>query len=120
LATGKPGGPSDSPHPVVSFTFTDPNTPNRATAYGYDSNGNLTTLTDANTHTTQNGFDPPNQLNQETMPAGQTQTRLYDAAGNLTSLKDYNGHTTTYTYDTLNRLTQRRVSRTPRRASGRR
>ena len=82
--------------------------PQNATAYGYDSNGNLTALEDANTHTTQNGFDPLNQLQQETLPDKQnTQTRTYDAAGNLTSLKDYNGHTTTYTYDTMNRLTQR-------------
>jgi YD repeat-containing protein len=62
-----------------------------------------------NTHTTVNGFDVLNQLKQETMPAGQAQTRLYDNAGNLTSLTDYNGKTTTYTYDKLNRL----LSRTP-------
>jgi RHS repeat-associated protein len=55
------------------------------------------------------GFDVLSQLKQETMPAGQTQTRTYDSAGNLTSLTDYNGKTTTYTYDTLNRL----LSRTP-------
>jgi YD repeat-containing protein len=72
----------------------------------------LWNLTDARTNTTQNVFDPLNQLHQETMPAGQTQTRLYDPAGNLTSLTDYNGHTTTYAYDALNRLLTK--ARTPR------
>ena len=97
---------------VVQKNHPDPD--HNTTAYGYDSHGNLTTLTDANAHTTQNGFDPLNQLGQETMPAGQTQTRLYDKAGNLVSLKDYNGHTTTYTYDAMNRLLQR----TPDAATG--
>ena len=31
--------------------------PENTTSYNYDVNGNLTTLTDANSHTTQNGFD---------------------------------------------------------------
>ena len=65
------------------------------------------TLTDANSHTTQNGFDVLRQLKTETMPSGNlTQTRTYDPAGNLLSLTDYNGKTTTYTYDALNRITQ--------------
>jgi RHS repeat-associated protein len=85
--------------PSQSFTTT--------TAYSYDANGNLNALTDANSHTTLNGFDVLNQLKQETMPAGQTQTRSYDATGNLISLTDYNGKTTTYTYDALNRLLSR-------------
>jgi RHS repeat-associated protein len=83
--------------------------PQNSTAYTYDPNGNLSNLTDANSNTTQNGFDTLNQLKQETMPVGQTQTRIYDAAGNLTSLTDYNGKTTTYAYDALNRL----LSKTP-------
>ena len=40
------------------------------TGYGYDVNGNLTTLTDANSHTTENGFDLLNHLNPETLPTG--------------------------------------------------
>jgi RHS repeat-associated protein len=87
---------------VIQTAHPDP--AHNTTLYGYDPKGNLSTLTDANTHTTQNAFDSLGQLKTETMPMGQTQTRLYDAAGNLTSLTDYNGHTTTYTYDTQNRL----------------
>jgi YD repeat-containing protein len=87
---------------VIQTAHPDPS--HNTTLYGYDPNGNLSTLTDANTHTTQNAFDQLSQLQTETMPAGQTQTRTYDYAGNLTSLIDYNGHKTTYTYDSLNRL----------------
>ncbi len=83
--------------------------PENTTSYQYDPDGNLTNLTDANTHTTLNGFDFLGQLNLEAMPAGQQQTRTYDAAGNLQTLTDYNGKTTTFAYDTLNRL----MSRTP-------
>jgi YD repeat-containing protein len=58
---------------------------------GYDNDGNLITLTDANSHTTQNVFDLLNQLTTETLPAsGPSQLRSYDAAGNRLSLKDFN------------------------------
>jgi RHS repeat-associated protein len=86
-----------------------PSAASYTTAYNYDTSGNLISLQDANIHTTQNGFDIFNELNQEMMPAGQTQTRTYDSAGNLATLTDYNGKTTTYTYDNLNRL----LARTP-------
>jgi len=107
---------TDQANNVVQYTYDAANqlksviqtaspNPQNTTAYNYDANGNLTNLADANSHTTLNGFDVLNQLKQETMPAGQVQTRTYDAAGNLISLTDYNGKTTTYSYDTLNRLT---------------
>jgi RHS repeat-associated protein len=81
-----------------------PDSSHNTTTYGYDTNGNLTSLEDANTHITANVFDVFNQLHQETMPALQSQTRTYDAAGNLQTLLDYNGKTTTYTYDSMKRL----------------
>jgi RHS repeat-associated protein len=82
-----------------------PNPSHNTTAYGFDPNGNLTSWTDVNGHTTQNGFDLANELNSEILPAGgPTQTHTYDSAGNLTSLLDFNGKTTSYTYDSLNRL----------------
>jgi RHS repeat-associated protein len=84
-----------------------PDSSHNTTTYGYDTNGNLISLEDANTHTTQNAFDGFNQLQQETMPANQSQTRTYDGAGNLQTLLDYNGKTTTYTYDSMNRLLSR-------------
>lgn len=93
----------DAANQLQSVIQTASPNPQNTTAYGYDPKGNLSNLTDANTHLTQNAFDVLSQLKTETMPAGQTQTRNYDAAGNLTSLIDYNGKTTTYTYDALNR-----------------
>src|ERR1051326_2092695 len=90
---------------VIQLNHPDP--AHHTTAYNYDANGNLNTLTDANSHTTQNGFDVLNQLTTETLPAGPpTQTRTYDLAGNLASLTDYNGKTTNYAYDGLNRREQ--------------
>jgi YD repeat-containing protein len=49
---------------VVQLNHPDP--AHKTTAYGYDTNGNLTTLEDANAHTTTNAFDVFNQLNLET------------------------------------------------------
>ena len=69
---------------VVQLNHPDPN--HKTTAYGYDTNDDLTTLEDANTHATTNAFDVFNQLYQEQMPVGQSQTRTYDAAGNLQTL----------------------------------
>jgi len=86
-----------------------PDSSHNTTTYGYDTNGNLTSLEDANTHITANVFDVFNQLHQETMPALQSQTRTYDAAGNLQTLLDYNGKTTTYTYDSMKRLLVRHL-----------
>jgi len=111
---------TDQANNTVSYTYDYANqlrsviqtaspSPQNATAYTYDSDGNRTTLTDANNHATDNAFDLLGQLNLETMPAGQSQTRTYDASGNLQTLTDYNGKTTTYTYDSMNRL----LSRTP-------
>ena len=89
---------------VVQVNHPDPDPARHTTSNGYDGSGNRTSLSDANTHVTQNGFDLLNQLNQEALPVGQVQTRTYDSAGNLHTMTDYNGHTTTYTYDSLDRL----------------
>ncbi len=82
-----------------------PDSSHNTNLYGYDPLGNLTGLTDANIHTTQNMFDVMNELTQKTLPDQQhIETRTYDAAGNLQTLTHFNGVTTTYTYDALNRL----------------
>jgi RHS repeat-associated protein len=86
------------------------NSPNTAntTSYGYDPLGNLASLTDANSHSTQNVFDVFSDITGKTLPDGSLQeSRTYDASGNLTQLTHFNGKTTTYAYDALNRLTTR-------------
>jgi YD repeat-containing protein len=87
-----------------------PNSSNNTTTYGYDKDGNLTNLTDANGHSTVKAYDLLYNLKTTTLPDGSlTETRSYDTAGNLLSLQHFNGKTTTYAYDPLNRL----LSRTP-------
>lgn len=101
----------DAANQLQSVTQTNsPNAPNNVTSYGYNVLGDITGLTDANSHLTENAFDLLSQPVSKTLPDGTlTETRQYDAAGNLTSLTHFNGKTTTYAYDTLNRL----LSRTP-------
>jgi YD repeat-containing protein len=94
--------------PVHSVIQT--NSPNAAntTSYGYDPLGNLASLTDANSHSTQNVFDVFSDITGKTLPDGSLQeSRTYDASGNLTQLTHFSGKTTTYAYDALNRLTTR-------------
>ena len=79
-----------------------------ATANSYDGPGNLASLTDANSHSTQNVFDVFSDITGKTLPDGSLQeSRAYDASGNLTQLTHFSGKTTTYAYDALNRLTTR-------------
>ncbi|MGP8271761.1 MAG: hypothetical protein ACLQLH_16990 [Terracidiphilus sp.] len=81
-----------------------PYSSNNTTTYGYDNDGNQTSMTDENGHTTTSIYDQLRRLTSRTLPdSSLTETRQYDAAGNLTSLTHFNGVTTTYTYDALNR-----------------
>jgi RHS repeat-associated protein len=88
-------------------------------AYGYDTQGNLTSRADA-TGTTNYGYNPDNQvtsagsfsygynslgqLNSETYPNGTAITYGYDSDANLNSLVS-GGQTTSYVYDLNNQLT---------------
>jgi YD repeat-containing protein len=93
---------------VVQLNHPDPT--HNTTSYGYDVDGNLTALTDANSHSTQRGYDLLNQWTSETLPSGNlTQTWSFDPGGNWKTLTDFNGRTTTFSYDTLNRL----IGKTP-------
>jgi RHS repeat-associated protein len=92
-------------HSVIQTN--SPNTAN-TTSYGYDPLGDLASLTDANSHSTQNIFDVFSDITGKTLPDGSLQeSRTYDASGNLTQLTHFSGKTTTYAYDALNRLTTR-------------
>ena len=64
----------------------------------------LTSVTDANGHTTSFGYNARDLRTSQTLPLGQTETTVYDAVGNAARITDFNGKTTTYHYDALNRL----------------
>ncbi|MGD0470655.1 MAG: DUF2341 domain-containing protein [Terriglobales bacterium] len=85
-----------------------PNSPANTNVYGYDVDGNVITLDDANSHTTAKSFDLLNEPIATTLPDGTlTESRTYDQNGNLATVTHFNGAITTYTYDQLNRLLSR-------------
>ncbi len=77
--------------------------------YGFDNDGNLTSLIDS-TGTTNLGYDALNRPTSKTLPTGSylgdghSVDYGYDSASNLTSLQDLGG-TVAYGYDAANRLT---------------
>jgi RHS repeat-associated protein len=71
--------------------------------YGYDANGNLTSLKDPLNHETDYGYDVLNRQTSITDPLGHKTDYGYDADSNLTSVTDPLTHTTSYGYDDLNR-----------------
>ena len=98
-------------------TITDPLT--HVTSMGYDTDGNLTSVEDANSHTATisvNGlgwktgttdalshsstisYDTWGRTTSVTTPAGTT-SNVYDADSNVTSVTDGNSHTSSTTYD---------------------
>lgn len=77
--------------------------------YGYDDNGNRTSVTDGNSNTTTQDFDALNRLTQMIDPYnGVTNptSYAYDAQDNLTSVSDPTGLTTTYQYNGFGEVTQ--------------
>jgi YD repeat-containing protein len=87
--------------------------PISTTAYGYDADGNRTSVTDGNGHLTSYAFADPalagtvtSQTTQptSTCPAGCTTTYTHDRVGNPTVTTDPSGRTTTEGYDAANEL----------------
>lgn len=79
---------------------------NQTTQYQYDPNGNLTQITDAAGHSTQQQYDSLDRLIRSTDAlAGQTDYD-YDALGRLVQVTDANNHSTVYSYNGLGDLTQ--------------
>jgi RHS repeat-associated protein len=76
------------------------------TTYGYDSNGNQTTINAPLTRNTTNVYDPLNRLSQITDPNNGNTYFGYDAQDNLTSVKDPRSFTTSYTYSGFRDLKQ--------------
>ena len=78
----------------------------QTTTYGYDGNGNATSVSDPLSHTTGNSYDALNRLVQVLDPASGVTRYAYDGANNLSQVTDPRGLATVYTYDGLGNLTK--------------
>jgi RHS repeat-associated protein len=77
-----------------------------STTYQYDEVGHLTSVTDAETHTTTYTFTSLFGLTRTTYPDSEYEEYMYDNVGNVTVYTDCKGNDTTFTYDDIYRLTQ--------------
>jgi YD repeat-containing protein len=68
-----------------------------------DAEDNLTSITDANGHTTSFAYNARGWVTETTFPSSLIESYNYDAVGYLTSKTDRKGQTITYAYDALNR-----------------
>ncbi len=75
------------------------------TRYGYDTEGNLTSLKDASLNTTTYVYDVLNRLITDTDPLSHSRTFEYDLVGNQVAQIDRNSKRTEFTYDLLDRVT---------------
>ncbi len=76
------------------------------TEFGYSAtSGQLETMTDAKGNTYTYGYDLNGNRTSVTMPDGTTVTTAYDARGRVVSQTDQHGYTTKYAYDGADRLT---------------
>jgi RHS repeat-associated protein len=72
--------------------------------YGYDNDGNLSSVNDPLGHTTSYAYDELNRPTSLTDPLSHATSYTYDAQSNLTSVTDPLGHTTAYGYNDADRL----------------
>jgi len=114
---------STSTPPVTSTRQVNPAQPSTwqllgnqplTTSYGYDADGNQTSVTAPNGATTSTGYDHLGRPVRTTLPsvplydgttAAPVQTTAYDAEGNVAQEVDGNGGVTQSSYDPLGRLT---------------
>jgi RHS repeat-associated protein len=78
---------------------------NGQTAFTYDENSRLKSLTDALTHATSYTYDTSDRVATRTDPLQKSATYQYDGNDHLTQLTDRKGQVTSYQYDALDRLT---------------
>ncbi|MBS0380780.1 MAG: RHS repeat protein, partial [Proteobacteria bacterium] len=93
---------------ALNQLYQDINAANTAavtTAYGYDNNGNQTTIAAPLARNTTDFYDPLNRLSQITDPLSGNTYFGYDANDNLLSVKDPKTLTTNYTYNGFGDLT---------------
>ncbi len=88
--------------------MTDAQTPSAGvTTYAYDSENNLTSITDALGRATSFTYDSYGRVTKATFPSTLEETYTYDAMGNLLSKTDRKGQVINYFYDALNRLSSK-------------
>ena len=75
------------------------------TTTGYDSRGNVVTVTDPNGWATTYSYDAANRKTATTDPQGNSATFAYDAASRLSSTTDRLGRRIDYSYDAADRQT---------------
>ncbi|MER8188653.1 DUF6531 domain-containing protein [Kitasatospora sp. NPDC094015] len=75
------------------------------TTFGYDANGNRTSVTDPTGAVTATTYDEVNRPVTVTDPLGNTTTRTYSPTGQVVTVTDPTSARTTYGYDPLDRLT---------------
>jgi RHS repeat-associated protein len=75
------------------------------TAYGYDGNGDQSSMTDPGGDQWTWAYNLLGQVISETDPDTGTTTMTYDGDGNLLSSSDADGNTVSFTYDQLDRKT---------------
>ena len=78
----------------------------QTTNFGYDANGNLSSITDPLNRLKAHDYDAVNRLVQVTDAAGGITRYSYDGVGNLIGVSDPAGLVTQYVYDALNRRIQ--------------
>lgn len=76
------------------------------TQYGYDNQGNLTSVTDPLAKVTSQGYDALNRLVQVTAPGSTVTQYGHNALDQLVSVTDPRSNATTYAVNALNDLTQ--------------
>jgi RHS repeat-associated protein len=75
------------------------------TSVTYDTDGRITSLTDALNNTTSWTFDTQGRVLSMTDELGHTVSKTYDAEGRLSSVTDRNGRLRTFAYDAEDHLT---------------
>lgn len=83
-----------------------------ATCYAYDTQDDLTQVTDPNANVTTYAYDDFRRMQTQSSPVSGATTYSYDQAGNLLTSTDANTAVTTRVYDLANRLTSASSART--------
>jgi RHS repeat-associated protein len=106
----------------ISIVVADGTSDAAKTSYGYDNNGNLTSVVSPKEQSGQTyagkstvaAYDERNRPMSVTDPLGNVTSCSYDAAAHKASSTRPNGQITTYdSYDAMNRLLQQTVKQTP-------
>jgi len=77
----------------------------QTTHFDYDSNGNVTSITDPRFNATAQAFDALNRLEDQTDPDAYTVGYTYDGQDRVRTVTDQRGLVTTYNYDAFGNLT---------------